>query len=214
MSRHHTKVSPPSALDIEESRGVYRSRLWSEGAERLSDAELLAAVLHRGCAMNSAIGLAHELLQRFDGIDGLLKANRAAILAVPGMGPARWSLLQATRELFWRSLLVDIKRGCLMGSSAAVRDFLVTWLRDKPAEVFVILFLDNQNRLIAAEEVFGGTISQTAVYPREVVRRCIELNASADIFSHQHPSGLAAYRKYKRPQRNPAPPLNARARRD
>lgn len=191
MSNTKPNFTDTSALVAAEARGTYGLRLMNQGAEILSDAELLAAVLHRGSAMTSAIGLAHELLRRFEGIGGLLRADQAAVLAVPGMGPARWIMLQATRELFRRSLQSELKRGSVMGTPIAVREFLITWLRDKPNEVFVVLFLDNQNRLIAAEELFQGSVTQTAVYPRVVARRCLELNAAAVVLSHQHPSFLA-----------------------
>lgn len=191
MTRTTTNRIDDRALLAQEGRGIYSQRLLMDGAERLGDEELLAAILHRGSAVNSAIGLAHELLTRFNGFAGLLRAPRDEILAVPGMGPARWAMLQATRELFRRSLLAEIECGSLLNSPAAVREFLTIWLRDKPFEVFVVLFLDTRNQLIAAEEMFRGSLSQTAVYPRVIVRRCLELNAGAVIFAHQHPSGLA-----------------------
>jgi len=102
---------------------------------------------------------------------------------------------QATNEelvLYARNVVGDqISKGDLLNSSTAVRDFLTLWLRGRPYEVFATLFLDNQNRLLSADELFRGTIDQTAVYPREIIRRALELNAAAVVFSHNHPSGLA-----------------------
>ncbi len=168
-----------------------RERLLARGVAALPDAELLAILLRNGCNGQSAVGLAQDLLVRFDGLLGLTRASRAHACSARGLGPAKWATLQAAVELTRRTLLAEIQRGSVLGSPGAVREFLVIWLRDRPAESFVALFLDNQNRLIAAEELFNGSLSQTAVYPREVVRRAIELNAGALIFAHNHPSGLA-----------------------
>ncbi|MGH1357652.1 MAG: RadC family protein [Burkholderiaceae bacterium] len=168
-----------------------RERLLNEGADALSDAELLAVCLRTGVAGKSAVALAQDLLTRFNGLHGLTRASRQAACSAAGLGPAKWALLQAAGELVKRSLKGEISRGDALNSPAAVREYLTLWLRDRPSESFVALFLDNQNRLLSADELFRGTLSQTAVYPREIVRRAIELNAGAIIFAHNHPSGLA-----------------------
>ncbi len=168
-----------------------RERLLTEGVAALSDAELLAVCLRTGVAGKNAVVLAQDLLDQFNGLHGLTRASQRAACAALGLGPAKWALLQAASELVRRSLKAEISRGDVLNSPAAVRDYLMLWLRDKPSESFIALFLDNQNRLLAADELFRGTLSQTAVYPREIVRRGIELNAGAVIFAHNHPSGLA-----------------------
>lgn len=168
-----------------------RERLLSEGASALSDAELLAVCLRTGTAGKSALELAQDLLVRFNGVHGLTQANQQSACSTRGLGPAKWAMLQASAELVRRSLKSEISRGDVLTSPLAVRNYLTLWLRDRPSESFVALFLDNQNRLLSAEELFRGSLSQTAVYPREIVRRAIELNAGAVIFAHNHPSGLA-----------------------
>lgn len=168
-----------------------RERLITEGVGALSDAEVLAIVLGAGTRGVSAVDLANRLITRFGSLHDLLRASRAMACAEPGLGDAKWAGIQAAADLARRTLHGEISRGELLHSPDAVRQYLTLWLRDRPSESFVGLFLDNQNRLLAAEELFRGTLSQTAVYPREIVRRAIELNAGAVIFAHNHPSGLA-----------------------
>jgi DNA repair protein RadC len=168
-----------------------REKLLAQGAHALSDAEVLAILLRTGISGYSAVELAAQLIARFNGLNGLIRADPKAACQAPGLGQAKWASIQAATELARRTLHNEISRGDLLNSPAAVRNYLTLWLRDKPAEAFVGLFLDNQNRLISAEQLFQGTLSQTAVYPREIVRRAIELNAGAMIFAHNHPSGLA-----------------------
>lgn len=168
-----------------------REKLLAQGAHALSDAEVLAILLRTGISGHSAVELAAQLIARFNGLNGLIRADPKAACQAPGLGQAKWASIQAATELARRTLHNEISRGDLLNSPAAVRNYLTLWLRDKPAEAFVGLFLDNQNRLISAEQLFQGTLSQTAVYPREIVRRAIELNAGAMIFAHNHPSGLA-----------------------
>ncbi|MEZ5657231.1 MAG: DNA repair protein RadC [Burkholderiaceae bacterium] len=168
-----------------------REKLLAQGPAALSDAELLAIFLRTGTRNQSAIGLAQDLLVAFGDIFGLLHAEQRSACELTGLGPAKWATLQAAAELTRRSLMADLRRGQVLDKPAAVRDFLRLWLRRRPSESFVALFLDNQNRLLSADELFRGSLSQTAVYPREIVRRAIELNAGAIIFAHNHPSGLA-----------------------
>lgn len=168
-----------------------REKLLELGPGALSDAELLAIFLRTGHRGASALALAQRLLVDFHDLFGLLHADRQAACRQTGLGPAKWAVLQAAAELTRRSLQSELRRGPVLDSPGAVRDFLRLWLRGRPAETFVALFLDNQNRLLSADELFHGSLSQTAVYPREIVRRAIELNAGAVIFAHNHPSGLA-----------------------
>lgn len=168
-----------------------RERLLAAGAASLSDAELLAVLLRTGIPGRNAIDLSQTLLAEHGGIAGLLSLHQEKALAQVGLGPARWSTLRAALELSRRSLREELRNRDVLQSPAQVQEFLTLWLRDRRFEVFAALFLDSQNRLIAAEELFRGTLSQTAVYPREVARRALELNCAALIVAHNHPSGVA-----------------------
>ena len=168
-----------------------RERLRALGAGALSDAEVLALCLGTGASGRSAIELAGELLVEFGGLQPLTAASHERLCARSGMGTARWATLQAALELSRRAIAERLREGDALASPAAVRAFLALWLRNRRHEVFVGLFLDSRNRLIAADELFRGSLTQTAVYPREVVRRAIELNAAGVIFAHNHPSGVA-----------------------
>jgi DNA repair protein RadC len=168
-----------------------RERLLAGDAARLSDAELLAVLLRSGVRGRSAVDLGNDLLTEFGGLRGLLGARQEHALGRPGLGPARWALLQASVEISRRSLREELRARDSLQSPATVRDFLALWLRDRGFEIFAGLFLDSQNRLIAAEELFRGTLTQTAVYPREVARRALELNCAGIILAHNHPSGVA-----------------------
>jgi DNA repair protein RadC len=168
-----------------------RERLLAQGAPVLSDVELLAVLLATGSRGRSAVELSADLLGRFGGLAGLLSATRARLLAAPGMGVARWCQLQAAVEVARRSVAEDLRRRDALASPEQVGRYLALGLQHRPYEVFAVLFLDSQNRLLAADELFRGTLNQTAVYPREVVRRALEHNAAAVILAHNHPSGVA-----------------------
>lgn len=169
-----------------------RERLALQGAAALSDAELLAIFLRVGMRGKSAVDLARELLARFDGdLAGLAGASTKDLARLPGIGPAKAAQLVATLELARRALAGSLKVKDAMASPQAVRDWLRLSLGGLQHEVFVALWLDVQNRLIASEELFRGTLTQTSVYPREVVKRALMHNAGAVILAHNHPSGLA-----------------------
>ena len=166
-------------------------RLLTLGVERLSDAELLAVVLRTGVKGKPVMEIARGLLSRFGGISGIVAAERTTICAVEGLGAARYCQLRAMVELMRRALREEIGRRSFLGSPAAVRDYLCFRLRDLGHEVFLGLYLDAQNRVIGDEELFRGTLTQTSVYPREVVKRALARNAASIIFAHNHPSGVA-----------------------
>ena len=168
-----------------------RDRLRQGGPGGLSDAELLAVVLGRGTAGLSAVALGRLLLLRFGGMRGLLNAPASALESIRGIGPGRADLLAAVRECGARYLQEKLAPGRLIGSPADSRDYLVARLRDRPHEVFCCLFLDNRHRVLAFDELFRGTIDNTTVYPREVVKQALERNAGAVILAHNHPSGVA-----------------------
>ena len=169
-----------------------RERLAQQGAAALSDAELLAIFLRVGIRGKSAVDLARELLANFAGnLASLAAASTKELARVPGIGPAKAAQLAAALELARRALAGPLKLKDALASPQAVRDWLRLALGNLEHEVFVALWLDAQNRLIASEELFRGTLTQTSVYPREVVKRALAHNAGAVILAHNHPSGLA-----------------------
>jgi DNA repair protein RadC len=168
-----------------------REKLLQRGAPALSDAELLAIFLRTGVTGKSAVDLARELLTRFGSLTQLFAATETDFCAVHGMGQAKFVQLQAVLEMSRRALKEELQRGDALNSPRAVRDYLQLLLGGRHQEVFLVLFLDTQHRVIASEELFHGTLSQTSVYPREVVKRALAHNAAAVILAHNHPSGVA-----------------------
>jgi DNA repair protein RadC len=168
-----------------------REKLLQRGAASLSDAELLAIFLRTGVTGKSAVDLARELLTKFGSLTQLFAAGEAGFCEVHGLGQAKFVQLQAVQEMARRALKEELQRGDALNSPRAVRDYLKLLLAGRQQEIFLVLFLDTQHRVIAAEELFHGTLSQTSVYPREVVKRTLEHNAAAVIFAHNHPSGIA-----------------------
>ncbi|WP_087023497.1 RadC family protein [Thaumasiovibrio subtropicus] len=168
-----------------------REKLLERGATALSDAELLAIFLRTGISGMNAIELADYLLQQFGSLRALLKADKTAFCEHKGLGPAKFALLQAMLEMQQRYLSEVIEKEDALTSPEHTRRYLASMLRDKPRENFMVLFLDNQHRVVASEVMFEGTIDAASVYPREVVKRSLELNAAALILAHNHPSGVA-----------------------
>lgn len=168
-----------------------REKLLNKGAKSLSDAELLAIFLRTGVQGKSAVDLARDLLVRFGNLGGIFSAGRNEIAAVHGMGMSKYVQLQAIFEMVQRALGEEMRLRDALSSPEQVRNFLRLQLGSLQHEVFVALFLDAQNRLIESETLFSGTLAQTSVYPREVVKRTLHHNAAAVIFAHNHPSGMA-----------------------
>jgi DNA repair protein RadC len=169
-----------------------RERLLRHGPKLLTDGELLAIFLRTGVRGASAIDLARALLDRFDGsLRQLVAARFDELSAIPGMGPAKATQLMAVVELVRRGLSEELGQGVSLNSPQAMRDYLRLTLETGPHEVFTVLCLDAQNRLIADEALFRGTLTQTSVYPREVVKLALARNAAAVILAHNHPSGVA-----------------------
>lgn len=168
-----------------------RERLLKEGAHALSDAELLAIFLRVGVRGKSAVDLARDLMSRFGGLNGLFFASRQACTQVHGLGDAKYAQLQAVLEMSRRALAEEMHARDALSSPAAVRDYLRLKLAGLPHEVFLAVFLDAQNRVLEAEELFRGSLTQTSVYPREVVKRALAHNAAGIILAHNHPSGVA-----------------------
>jgi DNA repair protein RadC len=168
-----------------------REKLLSKGPESLSDAELVAILFRTGIRGRTAVDLARDALAQFGSLSALLTAERNRFAFLPGLGDAKYAQLQAVLEMSRRALRETLDRGAALGSPQAVRDYLRLKLQGKPHEVFVAVFLDAQNRVIAVEELFRGTLTQTSVFPREIVKRALHYNAAALIFAHNHPSGVA-----------------------
>ncbi|UCV12511.1 DNA repair protein RadC [Dechloromonas denitrificans] len=169
-----------------------RERLLSHGPEALSDAELLAIYLRVGVRGKSAVDLARDLLLRFDGnLNALAEATPAQLSSVSGIGIAKAVQLKASFELTRRALTQEMVRRDSFSSPSQVRDWLRLKLANRQHEVFMALWLDAQNRLLKADELFTGSLTQTSVYPREVVKTALAHNAAAVILAHNHPSGVA-----------------------
>ncbi len=166
-----------------------REKLLARGPGALSDAELLALLLRSGMKGKNVLQLAEELAQRFGGLSGLLHAGPAQLVQVKGLGPAKRAEILAVLELARRALSEQLKARSVFDSPKAVREHLQLQLGALPHEVFAVMFLDSQHRLIALEEMFRGTLTQTSVYPREVVLRALALGAAAVVLAHNHPSG-------------------------
>jgi len=168
-----------------------REKLIELGAEALSDAELLAIFLRVGVTGKSAVDLARDLLNQFGSLNGIFAATEHELSQVHGIGASKYVQLQAIFEMSRRALNEQLQQRDVFKSPQAVRDYLVLKLGSLTKEVFLVLFLDTQNRLVATEEMFSGSLKETSVYPREVVKRALHHNAASVIFAHNHPSGIA-----------------------
>ncbi|MES2999722.1 MAG: DNA repair protein RadC [Pseudomonadota bacterium] len=167
-----------------------REKLLARGAAALSDTELLALLLRTGTAGRGVLQMAREVLDTFGGIAGLLHTAADDLKRIKGLGgPAKRAELMAVIELARRGLAQQLGAREIFATPGAVKQYLQLHLARKQHEVFAVLFLDAQNRLIEMEELFQGTLTQTSVYPREVVKRAIKHHAAAVVFAHNHPSG-------------------------
>ena len=166
-----------------------RERPATVGAQGLSDSELLAIFLGTGVAGKSATGLGETLLEHSGSLRGVLKPPPAALRRVRGIGPAKMSLLQAIGAAAQRSLLEEMRSGPAALTPETVADLMRLWIGGRTLEVFVCLYLDVQNRLLNREECSRGSLTHTAVYPRELARNALDWNAAAVIIGHNHPSG-------------------------
>jgi len=168
-----------------------RERLLAHGPGVLTDAELLAVLLRVGVPGASSLDVARDLLAKHRNLSGVMRSLVGADSERRGVGPAKIAQLKAGVELARRLLAEEIRCGSVLTSPEAVRDYLRLSLADLPHETFVVLFLDSQHRLLAAGPMFRGTLAQTSVYPREVVKAALAHNAAAVIFAHNHPSAVA-----------------------
>ncbi|ABS06545.1 RadC family protein [Shewanella baltica] len=168
-----------------------RDKLLQKGAGQLSDAELLAVLLRNGLAGLNAVDLARSLISEFGGLRNLLCAPRNQVCRLPGVGPVKYAQLQAAAELARRVAQENLQRGQVLTNPDLTRDYLMRQLADRSYEVFAVLLLDSQHRVIQFVELFRGTIDSASVYPREVVSLVLEKKAAAVIVCHNHPSGNA-----------------------
>ncbi len=168
-----------------------REKLLARGPGALSDAELLALLLRTGLPGKNALQMGQELVDTFGGIGGLLHTSADALKKIKGVGPAKRAEIVAVLELARRALASQLKEKTMFASPQAIRDYLQLQLGGRDHEIFAVLFLDTSHRLIVLEEMFRGTLTQTSVYPREVVVRALALNAANVVLAHNHPSGIA-----------------------
>jgi DNA repair protein RadC len=168
-----------------------RERLLRHGPATLTDAELLAVVLRTGTQGCDAVELGRRLLARFGGLRGLFAAPREELMAVTGLGMVKTGQLQAIMELARREVAETLSRGDALSNPADVRRYCATALAHREIECCLALYLDARNRLITAELLSEGTLSQAAVYPREIVRAVLRHHAASVILAHNHPSGNA-----------------------
>ncbi|ANI57394.1 UNVERIFIED_ORG: DNA repair protein RadC [Pseudomonas fluorescens] len=166
-----------------------REKLLEQGSGSLSDAELLAIFLRTGVSGKSAVDVARHLLSQFGSLRALLEADLATFSEQLGLGPAKFAQLQAVLEMGRRHLAERMRQKTALENPQVVRDYLKAMLRHEPHEVFGCLFLDSKHQVLTFETLFRGSIDNTAVHPREVVKRSLANNAAAVILCHNHPSG-------------------------
>src|SRR2546423_727543 len=167
-----------------------REKLLAKGAVALSDGELVAVLLRSGVRGKTAVDLARDLLTQYGGVTHMLEAG-AELETIKGLGPAKRAQFAAAIELARRSLREKLRENAALNSPGAVRDYLRLRLSSRKEEAFVCIWLDAQHKAIDIEEPFRGTLTQTSVYPREIVKSALRFNAAAVIFAHNHPSGVA-----------------------
>ncbi|QKJ89065.1 JAB domain-containing protein [Paramixta manurensis] len=174
-----------------EKQLLPREKLQKLGASALSDAELLALFLRTGVAGKHVLVLAAELLETFGSLYQVMTADKTAFEDVKGVGTAKLTQLYAVAELARRYFNTQMMRESVLTNPQMTQDFLQSMLAHQEREIFMVLFLDNQHRLISAQSMFSGSINSVEVHPREIVREALKLNAAAVILAHNHPSGCA-----------------------
>lgn len=180
---HHDKVSDW----LPENRP--RERLLGLGADSLSDAELLSVLLGSGTARKNVLTLSQDLLKSAGGLRRLLNGSAAFLSAQHGMGQAKISVLISVREILKRYLREGMTGRSFVREPQAVLDFLMCELRDRPQECFKVLLLDQANQILGEKTLFEGTVNQTVIYPRDVIKYALDHFAAGMILVHNHPSG-------------------------
>jgi DNA repair protein RadC len=166
-----------------------REILLEKGPEFVSDAGLVAILLRTGLKGKDAVTLSRELLHHFGGLKGILNANKKELEKVKGLGTAKISQLLAAIEIAKRQLKEGIVGNKPIKGPEDVIEYVSLSMANLKEEIFKAIYLNSANIILAMEDLFKGTVNQSAVYPREVVKRALELNACALIFVHNHPSG-------------------------
>lgn len=168
-----------------------REKLLTYGVQNLSDAELLAVFISSGSGKKSCLHLAYELMNQLGNLRNILNSDIQNFKSIKGLGTVRYLQLQAVKEICRRSDFIQLQKEIQLSNSKQTYAFLKKRLRDYKNETFAALFLDNQHRIIAYEELFSGTINTATVHPRPIVERVLQLNAAALILAHNHPSGVS-----------------------
>lgn len=168
-----------------------REKLLQQGAESLSDRELLAIFLRTGVKGTNVMRLAEDVLDHFGSLHELMTADFHSINAIKGLGLAKFAQIMAVSELSRRCFACQLNRENTMLNPEITHQYLQNLLAHREREIFLVLFLDNQHRVIRHEEMFAGTISRVEIHPREIVREAMKVNAAALILAHNHPSGMA-----------------------
>lgn len=168
-----------------------REKLLARGAAALADTELLALLLRTGIVGRDVFALADQVLDEFGGFAGLLQAGPDDLQRIKGLGPAKRAEIVAVIEIARRALAQQMQAAPVFDAPQKVKDYLALHLAGRAQEVFAVLFLDGQHRLLAMREMFQGSLTQTSVYPREVVKAALAHNAGAVVLAHNHPSGVA-----------------------
>lgn len=168
-----------------------REKLLTYGAQSLSDTELLAIFISSGTRKQSCVHIAFDLLKHLGDLRAVLNADKQRFKQVPGLGEVRYAQLQAVKEMCRRSDFIQLQKDTQITNSKQTYAYLKKRLRDYKNETFAALFLDNQHRIIAYEELFSGTINTATIHPRPIIERVLQLNAAALILAHNHPSGIS-----------------------
>lgn len=173
----------------QECEQMPREKLLAQGAETLTDEELLAIFLRTGIKGTPVLKLADNVLRHFGSLRELLTVNLADFCQVKGLGKTQYIQLQATKEMTKRHLAQQMRVNDTINDPELAVMYFQTMLEDDEREIFMVLFLDNQHRLLQQEKLFFGTVNQTSVYPREVIKAALKYNAAAILIAHNHPSG-------------------------
>lgn len=168
-----------------------REKMQRYGIESLTDVELLALFLRTGTREKNVLRYSQDLLRHFGSLYGLLSATEKAITQIDGIGIAKYAQLKGIAELARRYFSLRVLSEDSLLSPEMTREFLQSQLADEEREIFVVIFLDNQHRVLKHSRLFSGTLSHVEVHPREIVREAIKVNAAAVILAHNHPSGHA-----------------------
>lgn len=168
-----------------------REKMRRYGIETLTDTELLALFLRTGTRDKNVLRYSYDLLRRFGSLYGLLSASEKELTQIDGMGIAKYAQLKGIAELARRYFSLRVLSEDALLSPEMTREFLQSQLADEEREIFVVIFLDNQHKVLKHSRLFSGTLSHVEVHPREIVREAIKVNAAAVILAHNHPSGNA-----------------------